>query len=107
MYASIRRYRVDSGSMDELLHMVDTDFAETIQEVDGFVAYEVIEGANNEICTFSVFRDMESAEASVQMAADWVRDTLSAKGSLTRLDVFNGEVSVSRARSEMLEPAHH
>ena len=29
MFASVRRYRLESGSIDDLLHLVDTDFAET------------------------------------------------------------------------------
>jgi quinol monooxygenase YgiN len=107
MYVSIRRYRLDRGSMDDVLHLVDTDFAESIQEVDGFVGYEVVDGGNGELCTMSFFRDMDAAEASVQIAADWVRDTLSQRFDITRLDVFNGEVAVSRARREMLETAHH
>ena len=57
MFASIRRYRLQRGSMDDLLHLVDTDFAETIAEVDGFVAYEVIDLGDGELMTLSVFRD--------------------------------------------------
>ena len=107
MYASIRRYRVDPAAMDDLLHMVDTDFAETVQEIDGFVAYECVDGGNGSLCTISMFRDRAAAEASTEAAAAWIRDNLAARYDIQRLDVFTGEVSVSRARSEMLEPAHH
>ena len=43
MFATIRRYRLNAGSMDALLHEVDVGFAEMIQEQDGFVAYEVLD----------------------------------------------------------------
>src|SRR5829696_6571055 len=106
MYASIRRYRGEAAEMDELLHKVDTDFAQYIEEMDGFVAYECVDGGDGSLCTISVFRDRAAAEASADAAAAWIRDALSDY-KIERLDVFTGEVSVSRASSEMLEPAHH
>ena len=42
MFASVRRYRLKSGSIDDLLHLVDTDFAESVQEMDGFMEYQVL-----------------------------------------------------------------
>jgi hypothetical protein len=107
MYASIRRYRLQSGSMDDLLHLVDSDFAESIAEVDGFVAYEVIDCGGGDLVTMSMFRDQEAATASEQLAAEWISSTLAAKFDLVRTDVAVGEVSVSRAMSDMLVPAHH
>src|SRR3954453_4683923 len=84
MYASIRRYRLNSGSMADILHLVDTDFAETIQEVEGFVAYECGDSGSGELMTISVVRDLESAEASVALAADWTRDNLASRFDVTR-----------------------
>jgi hypothetical protein len=107
MFASIRRYRVDADAMDELLHMVDTDFAQTVEQMDGFVAYECIDCGDGQLCTVSVFRDRAAAEASAAAATTWVRDTLSSRYDIERLDASTGEVCVSRARQEMLEPAHH
>jgi hypothetical protein len=107
MFASIRRYRLESGSMDDLLHTVDTDFAETISEADGFVAYEVIDCGGGEILSISIFRDSDAAEQSEQSAREWVRSTLATQFDLRPLESMLGEVTVSRARSEVLEPAHH
>jgi hypothetical protein len=107
MYASIRRYRLVSGSMDDLLHLIDTDFAETIADAPGFVAYEAIDCGDLQLVTVSVFRDREAAAASAEMAADWIRDNLAAQFDIERLDATVGEVAVSRAMSEMLQPAHH
>jgi quinol monooxygenase YgiN len=107
MYASIRRYRVSPESMDELLHEVDTGFAENIQEMDGFVGYECVDCGNGTLLTISTFRDQQGAEASAEAAAAWVQETLSDRFDIERLDVFMGEVGVSRAREAMLEPAHH
>ena len=107
MFASIRRYRLRSGSIDDLLHLVDTDFAESVQEMEGFVEYQVLECGNGELITISTFRDRRSAEASIEMSADWVRDTLSRRFDLERLEAFVGEVAISRAAEHVLEPARY
>jgi quinol monooxygenase YgiN len=107
MFASVRRYRLRSGSIDELLHLVDTDFAESVQEMDGFIEYQVVECGNGEIIAISTFRDRRSAEASMEMSADWVRDTLSRKFDLARLEGFVGEVAISRACEAVTVPARY
>jgi hypothetical protein len=107
MFSSVRRYRLRSGSIDDLLHLVDTDFAETVQEMDGFVEYQVLECGNGEIITITTFRDRRSAEVSTEMAADWVRDTLARRFDLERLEAFVGEIAVSRAADAVLEPARY
>ena len=107
MFASVRRYRLESGSIDDLLHLVDTDFAETVQEMDGFMEYQVVECGNGEIITITTFRDRRSAEASTETSSDWVRDTLSRKFDLTRLEAFVGEVAISRACEDVTVPARY
>lgn len=107
MFASVRRYRLESGSIDDLLHLVDTDFAESVEEMDGFMEYQVLECGNGEIITITTFKDRRSAEASMEMASDWVRDTLSRKFDLTRLEFFLGEVAVSRASADVTVPARY
>jgi hypothetical protein len=107
MFASVRRYRLESGSIDDLLHLVDTDFAESVQEMDGFVEYQVLECGNGELITITTFKDRRSAEASMEVAADWVRDTLARRFDLARLEGFVGEVAVSRASEDVTVPARY
>ena len=107
MFASVRRYRLKSGSIDDLLHLVDTDFAESVQEMDGFIEYQVLECGNGEILTITTFRDRRSAEASIEVAADWVRDTLARKFDLAKLEGFVGEVAISRASADVTVPARY
>ena len=106
MYASLRTYRVGSGSVDALMHRVDRDFAEAISQEPGFVAYQAIDTGHGMIMTVSVFRQQEQAEDSNQMAAEWVAEELS-DFNITPVGVIGGEAKVSRASAEMLEPAHH
>jgi len=106
MFATIRRYRLNSGSMDALLHEIDVGFAEMIQEHEGFVAYEVLDCGDGMVTTISTFADRESAEATTEAAAGWIRENL-GDFEMERLSVETGELAVSRAREEMLVAAHH
>jgi hypothetical protein len=105
MYASIRTYRIESGDIDELMHRVDTDFADQLADSPGFVAYQCIDCGDGGLCTVSVFHDEASAERSNDLAADFVRDKLSDM-RVIRTDVQGGRVGVGRAASEVLQPAH-
>jgi hypothetical protein len=106
MYASLRTYRVGSGSIDALMHRVDRDFAEALSQEPGFVSYQAIDTGHQMIMTVSVFETADQAEASNALAAEWVADDL-ADFNLTRVGVIAGEAMVSRASAAMLEPAHH
>jgi hypothetical protein len=105
MYASIRSYRLDSGDMGEVMHRIDTDFADRLAGELGFAGYHVVDCGDNVLCTVTVFHDEASAQRSNDLAAEFVRDRLSDM-DLSRIDVKGGKVAVSRAANEMLEPAH-
>jgi hypothetical protein len=102
----MRTYRIDPGSVDDLMHRVDRDFAEAIAQEPGFIAYECIDMGGGKICTLSMFRTQEQADASNELAAEWVAENL-ADFSIERMGIMGGDVMVSRAKAEMLEPAHH
>jgi quinol monooxygenase YgiN len=104
-FASIRRYRLRRGSVEELMHIVDEVFAEQIQELDGFVAYHAIDCEGGEILSISIFRDQATAEESDESALQFVGERLT-DFDIERTEVIGGEVVVSRAMAEVLEPAH-
>ena len=105
MFASIRRYRLLRGSMESLTRRVDESFAEEIGRQPGFVAYEFMDCGDGEIITLSVFRDAEQAEASRALAQRWTEENLQDL-EFHRLEVLRGEILVSRAAREVLEPGH-
>ena len=105
MFTVIRRYRLDEGDMDEVMHRVDSEFADPLSREPGFVAYEAIRSGADGLITITTFTDEAGCERSTQRAADFVRDELSHM-KVTREDATSGEVSVSRAAREVLEPAH-
>jgi hypothetical protein len=105
VFASIRRYRLQRGSMDDLTRRVDEGFAEDIGRQPGFVAYEFMDCGDGEILTLSVFRDADQAEASRDLAQRWTEENLRDL-EFRRLEALRGEILVSRAARDMLEPGH-
>jgi hypothetical protein len=106
MYASFRRYRMGAGSIDDAMHLADTELADRLAEEPGFVDYQVVATGEDTIMSVTIFEDEEQCLASNDMAAEFVRDHLQAF-QIERLDMFGGEVMVSRAAEKVLEPAHH
>jgi hypothetical protein len=110
MYASVRKYLVDADRVGELMHRVDETFAPRIEEMPGFVAYQVIDAGGDRVGKGVVFSitlcsDREAVDRSTEMAADFVSSDLS-DFEIERVEAAAGEVSVSRAMSEVLEAEH-
>jgi quinol monooxygenase YgiN len=106
VHMSIRTYRVTKGSVDEALHRVDRDLAEAFTQEPGFIAYQVARTGERTVAAVTVFAEAEQAEASNDLAAEWVAEELTDFG-VERLGVIGGKIMVSRAIADVLEPAHH
>jgi hypothetical protein len=104
MFASMRRYRLERGSMAELAARVDEDFAERLATQPGFVSYEFIDCGLGEFMTMSVFLTLEQAEASRELARRWAEENNDLQ--FPRLETAHGEILVGRAAPEMLEAGH-
>jgi hypothetical protein len=96
MFASIRRYRLREGSMDDLMRRVDGGFAEEISRRPGFCSYEALDCDDGEVVTISVFGEAGQAEASRELAQRWSDENL-GDFRFTRLEALHGEILVSRA----------
>jgi len=79
MFAAIRYYRAEPGSVDEVARRVQEGFVPLIRETAGFVSYFVLAPADREdaIVSVSIFEDEESAEESNRKAEDWVGQNMS------------------------------
>jgi hypothetical protein len=106
MYASVRCYRLDSGSIDELMHRVDEEFAPKISDEPRFEGYQALDCGDGRIVSITICRDEDGCERSNELAAEWVKERL-GDFDITRTDLFQGEVMVSRAAADLLEPVHH
>jgi hypothetical protein len=102
---SIRYYRLRSGSVAQLLQRVDAAFADRMHELDGFEASHLLDCDNDEVLWVSVSRDDDAVEAADARVSRFVREEL-AEFRLEHVVAIRGEVAVSRANSDLLEPAH-
>src|SRR5438105_11151446 len=105
MFASIRCYRLAQGSLDELARLVDMGFADLIGAQPGFVSYEFVDCGDGEVTTISLFREALQAETSRDLAQRWTEENLD-DFEVMRIEALHGEILVSRASWDMLEPAH-
>jgi hypothetical protein len=103
-FSSLRRYRLRSGSVEDLMHVVDDVFAQQIQAMDGFEAYHALDCGRGEIISISLFSNQASAEHSDERALEFMRDL--SDFDTERSEVIGGRVTVSRALADLLEPAH-
>jgi hypothetical protein len=104
-FCALRRYLLRAGSIDEALHRVDVSFAETVQSIDGFRGYMLLELGNDELVSLTFVRDRAGAAASDELAARFVREEL-ADFDVERIEARAGDVRVSRAHGEVLVPEH-
>jgi hypothetical protein len=103
MQTSVRKYKVDPAQMDEVIRQVDQTFAPRIEVMPGFVAYELLDCGYGILLSITTCHDREAAERSVELAADFVATELEGI-EVERVEATIGEVGVSRAIAEMLEP---
>jgi hypothetical protein len=103
--ATLRRYRADAGSIAAMMHIADTEFADQVAELDGFEAYHVMDCGGGEILALNCMRDSSGIEECDRLARDFVRDKL-ADFEIERTESATGDIVVSRAKAELLEPAH-
>jgi hypothetical protein len=76
MYAAIRQYNTDPGSLDEVARRVNEEFVPLISDMQGFVAYFALNAGQGEFGTVSIFEDQQSAEESNRVAEEWVNENL-------------------------------
>jgi heme-degrading monooxygenase HmoA len=96
MFASIRRYRLTRGEMDELVRRVDSGFAEDIRTQPGFVSYDFVDCGGGEIMTVSLFDTAEQADHSRELAQRFTDEQL-RDFEFERIEAVRGEVRVSRS----------
>jgi hypothetical protein len=105
MFASMRRYRLERGSMADLARRIDEDFAERLAAQPGFVSYEVIDCGLGQFITMSVFLTLEQAEASRELARRWAEENRD-RFEFPSIETAHGEIVVGRAAEDMLEATH-
>ena len=102
---AIRRFRVHEGSVAEVMRAIEGVFADRFEAMEGFEAWHVFDCGRDEIVWIDFVRDFAAAEESDERAFRFVTEELRAFG-LERMSAGRGTLIVSRATSDLLEPAH-
>jgi hypothetical protein len=84
MFASVRKYRVKRGTVEEFARRVQAGFVPLMREIPGFQGYYLLDGGpdllnggpDDVFITISMFDSADEALASNAIAADWVRDNV-------------------------------
>jgi len=105
VFASMRRYRLERGALEDLARAVDEDFAEQLAAQPGFVAYEFFNCGLGEFLTMSVSQTLEEADASRELARRWADEQQEAF-AFPRVEAAHGEILVGRTAEGMLEDTH-
>lgn len=73
MYLQIRKYRVKSGSAEQLCKQAADQFLPLVKGVKGFVDYMIIDNQNGNVMSISVCDNQAGVEETNQLAKDWHR----------------------------------
>src|SRR5215212_2625844 len=93
VYATIRRYRVDSHLCSEVVQQILERFVPIIKESHGLLAYYVLEEDDGVIATITVCDDQEKVEQSSRVATEWLKQYLAASiVGQERINSFTFEV---------------
>jgi heme-degrading monooxygenase HmoA len=74
MFTTIRKYKIEQGSVEELARRVREGFVPLVRQMRGFKGYYLLDAGPDVLITISVFENADEALASNEEAADWVRN---------------------------------
>jgi len=97
MFASIRKYNVRRGSVDELARRVREAFVPLMQSMPGFKGYYLLDGGPDVLITISMFDSADEALASTEKAAAWVRNNV-LEFTRGMPDVMSGKALIAEAK---------
>jgi len=76
MFATIRKYQVRRGMVEELAGRVKQGFVPLMRGMQGWKCYYLLDGGPDVLITISIFDNADEALASNTIATDWVRDNV-------------------------------
>ena len=74
MFIRIRKYTVRHGASEELTRRVDEGYLPLLRQMPGFKGYYLLDGGPDVLVSISVFDSAETALASSEKTAAWVRN---------------------------------
>ncbi len=96
MYGSIRRYRIRSGSVNDIIDRVRDGLLPKLQQMSGFVGYYIINADANRATSFTMGESREAVDEMNRVALKWVNENLPDR--LSEPEVIAGPVPVAASR---------
>jgi hypothetical protein len=93
MYIQIRKYRLMSGSAENISTEAAKSFLPEIKKIHGFIDYRIIDTQDGNLMSISVFLDKSGVEASNRKALAWHRQHFSSQ-MIGPQEVIEGKVLV-------------
>jgi hypothetical protein len=90
MHAVVRQYS-STTDLRDIIREKHQSLEEAMKSLPGFVAYHLISDGTS-VVTVTICNDQAGADASMQKAADWVKQNLPADSGLGAPQVTRGEV---------------
>ena len=78
MYAVVRHYHFKKEDSEEIDKLIQEGFVPLIKKAEGFVRYYWLDTGDGEGASLSVFNDKAGADESIQLAAEFVKERMSA-----------------------------
>ena len=103
MYAVVRNYENAASDVVAQLKQREASLMDTIQGIEGFVAYHVLDTRNGGVASISVYETRAGAEESIRSAAKWVQDNM-ADSIPNPPTVIQGEIASERAEQHAPRP---
>jgi hypothetical protein len=101
---SIHFYRLRSGEVGRLLRRVDDAFADSMRAMQGFEASHLLDCGDDEVLWVNVLSDRAAVQEADDRAKAFVREELTDfRPEL--VVAIRGDLAVSRANADALEPA--
>jgi hypothetical protein len=93
MYGSIRRYRVRTGTVTDIIESVKTGLVPLLVQVPGFTGYYLVNAESNRATSFTVAETREALDEMNRVALQWVQENL--PGRLSEPEVIAGPLPVA------------
>jgi hypothetical protein len=93
LYGAIRRYRIRTGSVNEIVESVKTGLVPLLEKMPGFTGYYIINGESNVATSFTVGESHEQVAEMNRVAIKWVTENLPDR--LGAPEVIAGPVPVA------------
>ena len=93
MYGSIRRYRIRSGSVNEIVEKVKEGLVPLLEKVPGFEGYYIVNSEANRATSFTVGANREAVDRMNRVALDWVKENL--RDRLSEPEIIAGPLPVA------------